>query len=191
MTEEKENKKSKLSALIDQAKGEINGIQIIVHYSEDKWKTNEEINLILDEETTIGKLIDLAKEKLIDKYNIKDKKFFVRIFKKKKKIPNEEYPICNFDSKVKDYGKSHFCLVDEENSEPIEEEEEKMEDKKEEEKKEEKKEEIKKENEIQKDEEKKDKPKDNNKAQVKESNKGNIEGGKGKKNKGNKKCIIF
>ena len=64
------------------------------------------------------------------KYNIKDKKFFVRIFKKKKKIPNEEYPICNFDSKVKDYGKSHFCLVDEENSEPIE-EEEKMEDKKE------------------------------------------------------------
>ena len=186
MTEEKENKKSKLSALIDQAKGEINGIQIIVHYSEDKWKTNEEINLILDEETTIGKLIDLAKEKLIDKYNIKDKKFFVRIFKKKKKIPNEEYPICNFDSKVKDYGKSHFCLVDEENSEPIEEEEEKMEDKKEE-----KKEEIKKENEIQKDEEKKDKPKDNNKAQVKESNKGNIEGGKGKKNKGNKKCIIF
>ena len=50
---------------------------------------------------------------------------------------------------------------------------------------------FKKENEIQKDEEKKDKPKDNNKAQVKESNKGNIEGGKGKKNKGNKKCIIF
>ena len=189
MTEEKENKKSKLSALIDQAKGEINGIQIIVHYSEDKWKTNEEINLILDEETTIGKLIDLAKEKLIDKYNIKDKKFFVRIFKKKKKIPNEEYPVCNFDSKVKDYGKSHFCLVDEENSELIE-EEEKIEDKKEG-KKEEKKEEIKKENEIQKVEEKKDKQKDNNNVQVKESNKGNIEGGKGKKNKGNKKCIIF
>ena len=186
MTEEKENKKSKLSALIDQAKGEINGIQIIVHYSEDKWKTNEEIILILDEETTIGKLIDLAKEKLIDKYNIKDKKFFVRIFKKKKKIPNEEYPICNFDSKVKDYGKSHFCLVDEENSEPIEEEQEKIEDKKEI-----KKEEIKKENEIQKVEEKKENVKGNSKAQVKESNKGNNEGGKGKKNKGNKKCIIF
>ena len=191
MTEEKEvNKKSKLSALIAQAKEEINGIQITVHYSEDKWKTNEEINLILDEETTINKLVDLAKEKLCDKYNIKDKKFFVRIFKKKKKIPNEEYPICNFDSKVKDYGKSHFCLVDEENSEPIEEEEEKIEDKKEG-KKEEKKEEIKKENEIQKVEEKKENVKGNNKAQVKESNKGNNEGGKGKKNKGNKKCIIF
>ena len=187
MTEEKEvNKKSKLSALIGQAKEEINGIQIIVHYSEDKWKTNEEINLILDEETTINKLVDLAKEKLCDKYNIKDKKFFVRIFKKKKKIPNEEYPICNFDSKVKDYGKSHFCLVDEENSETIEEEEEKIEDKKEI-----KKEEIKKENEIQKVEEKKENVKGNNKAQVKESNKGNNEGGKGKKNKGNKKCIIF
>ena len=185
MTEEKENKKSKLSALIDQAKGEINGIQIIVHYSEDKWKTNEEINLILDEETTISKLIELTIEKLRDKHNIKDKKFFVRIFKKKKKIPNEEYPICNFDSKVKDYGKSHFCLVDEENSELIE-EEEKIEDKKEI-----KKEEIKKENEIQKVEEKKENVKGNNKAQVKESNKGNNEGGKGKKNKGNKKCIIF
>ncbi len=190
MTEEKEvNKKSKLSALIAQAKEEINGIQITVHYSEDKWKTNEEINLILDEETTISKLIELTIEKLRDKHNIKDKKFFVRIFKKKKKIPNEEYPACNFDSKVKDYGKSHFCLVDEENSELIE-EEEKIEDKKEG-KKEEKKEEIKKENEIQKVEEKKDKQKDNNNVQVKESNKGNIEGGKGKKNKGNKKCIIF
>ena len=189
MTEEKEvNKKSKLSALIDQAKEEINGIQITVHYSEDKWKTNEEINLILDEETTISKLIELTKEKLRDKPNIKDKKFFVRIFKKKKKIPNEEYPVCNFDSKVKDYGKSHFCLVDEENSEPIE--EEKIEDKKEE-KKQENKKEIKKENEIQKVEEKKDNQKDNNNAQVKESNKGNTEGGKGKKNKGNKKCIIF
>ena len=178
MTEEKEvNKKSKLSALIAQAKEEINGIQITVHYSEDKWKTNEEINLILDEETTISKLIELTIEKLRDKHNIKDKKFFVRIFKKKKKIPNEEYPVCNFDSKVKDYGKSHFCLVDEENSELIE-EEEKIEDKKEG-KKEEKKEEIKKENEIQKVEEKKDKQKDNINAQVKESN------------KGNKKCIIF
>ena len=183
MTEEKEvNKKSKLSALINQAKEEINGIQIIVHYSEDKWKTNVEINLILDEETTINNLIELAKEKLNDKYNIKDKKLFVRIFKKKKKIPNEEYPICNFDSKVKDFGKSHFCLVEEENSEPIKEEKEIIEDKKE----------IKKE-EIKNVEEKKENVKDNNEPQVKvkESNQTNNEVGKGKKNKGNKKCVIF
>ena len=164
-------KKSKLSALIGQAKEQINGIQIIVHYSEDRWKTNEEINLILDEETTINQLINFAKKKLNEKHNIKDKKFFVRIFKKKKKIPNEEYPICNFDSKVKDYGKSHFCLVEEENSEQIEEEQNK---------------------ENEKVKEVKESGKNNDKnAKIDDSNKGNNEDGKGKKNKGNKNCIIF
>ena len=180
MSDEKEvTKKSKLTALLGQAKGEKNGMQIIVHYSEDNWKTNEEISLVLDEETTINQLIDATKEKLEDKHNIKDKKFFVRIFKKKKKIPNEEYPICNFDSKVKDYGKSHFCLVDEENSQQIEEEKEIVE---------EKKEGIKKENEIKKVDEKKDVNKND---KVNENNKANNEGAKGKKNKEKKQCIMF
>ena len=201
MTEEKENKKSKLSALIDQAKGEINGIQIIVHYSEDKWKTNEEINLILDEETTINKLVDLAKEKLCDKYNIKDKKFFVRIFKKKKKIPNNEYPVCNLESKVKDYGKSHFCLVEEKSSEPSKNEEEKEEEKKEEkieEKKEEKKEEKieeKKEDNNKKTEIKKENEKTNNQSNVKDNNNKNTKEdkgkGKGKQNKQKDKCVVY
>ena len=41
----------------------------------------------------------------------------VRIFKKKKKIPNLEYPVCNLDSRVADFGKCHFCLVEIENEE--------------------------------------------------------------------------
>ena len=148
MAEEGEVKKvSKLSSLINQAKEEVNKLQITVHYSENNWETNEEINLILDENTTINQLIEATKEKLTNKENINNKIFNVRIFKKKKKIPNNEYPVCNLESKVKDYGKSHFCLVeDKQTSEPIQKEEEKAEEKKEEpkeEKAEEKKEEIK------------------------------------------------
>jgi len=145
MSEEGEVKKtSKLSSLISQAKQEANKLQIIVHYSENNWETNEEINLILDENTTISQLIEETKAKLTNKQNIDKKVFIVRIFKKKKKIPNNEYPVCNLESKVKDYGKSHFCLVEEKSSEPSKNEEEKEEEKKEEkieEKKEEKKEE--------------------------------------------------
>ena len=113
MAEEGEVKKvSKLSSLINQAKEEVNKLQITVHYSENNWETNEEINLILDENTTINQLIEATKEKLTNKENINNKIFNVRIFKKKKKIPNNEYPVCNLESKVKDYGKSHFCLVE-------------------------------------------------------------------------------
>ncbi len=113
MAEEGEVKKvSKLSSLINQAKEEVNKLQITVHYSENNWETNEEINLILDENTTINQLIEATKEKLTNKENINNKIFNVRIFKKKKKIPNFEYPICNPNSKVKDFAKSHFCLVE-------------------------------------------------------------------------------
>ena len=95
MAEEKDEVKiSKISSLINQAQEDINGMKIVVHYSEDKWKTNEEVELILGEETTIGELIQISKQKF-NKPNINNKKLFVRIFKKKKKIPNEEYPICN------------------------------------------------------------------------------------------------
>ena len=104
MAEEGEVKKvSKLSSLINQAKEEVNKLQITVHYSENNWETNEEINLILDENTTINQLIEATKEKLTNKENINNKIFNVRIFKKKKKIPNNEYPVCNLESKVKDF----------------------------------------------------------------------------------------
>ena len=220
MAEEGEVKKvSKLSSLINQAKEEVNKLQITVHYSENNWETNEEINLILDENTTINQLIEATKEKLTNKENINNKIFNVRIFKKKKKIPNNEYPVCNLESKVKDYGKSHFCLVeDKQTSEPIQKEEEKVEEKKEEpkeEKAEEKKEEIKQEEPK---EEKKEEPKeekkeeikqeekkeekDNNQPQQKVKDNSNKNGNqkekgkdkgkeKGKPNKSKDKCVVF
>ena len=119
MEENNEEKKtSKLTALIGQSQEGINGTQIFVHYSENNWETNEEINLILDENSTINQLIEASIEKFkTDLFydNIDKKKFNVRIFKKKKKIPNIDYPVCSPTSKVKDFGKSHFCLVDIEN----------------------------------------------------------------------------
>ena len=221
MAEEGEVKKvSKLSSLINQAKEEVNKLQITVHYSENNWETNEEINLILDENTTINQLIEATKEKLTNKENINNKIFNVRIFKKKKKIPNNEYPVCNLESKVKDYGKSHFCLVeDKQTSEPIQKEEEKVEEKKEEpkeEKAEEKKEEIKQEEskeenkqeepkeekkeEIKQEEKKEEKVnnqpqqkvKDNNNKNGNQKEKGKDKGKeKGKPNKSKDKCVVF
>ena len=211
MAEEGEVKKvSKLSSLINQAKEEVNKLQITVHYSENNWETNEEINLILDENTTINQLIEATKEKLTNKENINNKIFNVRIFKKKKKIPNNEYPVCNLESKVKDYGKSHFCLVeDKQTSEPIQKEEEKAEEKKEEpkeEKAEEKKEEIK--QEESKEENKQEEPKEEKKEEIKQEEKkeekdNNNKNGnqkekgkdkgkeKGKPNKSKDKCVVF
>ena len=221
MAEEGEVKKvSKLSSLINQAKEEVNKLQITVHYSENNWETNEEINLILDENTTINQLIEATKEKLTNKENINNKIFNVRIFKKKKKIPNNEYPVCNLESKVKDYGKSHFCLVeDKQTSEPNQKEEEKAEEKKEEpkeEKVEEKKEEIKQEEskeenkqeepkeekkeEIKQEEKKEEKVnnqpqqkvKDNNNKNGNQKEKGKDKGKeKGKPNKSKDKCVVF
>ena len=212
MAEEGEVKKvSKLSSLINQAKEEVNKLQITVHYSENNWETNEEINLILDENTTINQLIDATKEKLTNKENINNKIFNVRIFKKKKKIPNNEYPVCNLESKVKDYGKSHFCLVeDKQTSEPNQKEEEKAEEKKEEIKQEEPKEEKKEEPKEEKKEEKKEEikqeekkeEKDNNQPQQKVKDNSNKNGNqkekgkdkgkeKGKPNKSKDKCVVF
>ena len=170
---------SKLTALIGQAKEEINGMQIFVHYSENNWETNEEINLILDENSTINQMVQAAKEQLKDKYKIDNKTFFVRIFKKKKKIPNEEYPICNFESKIKDYAKSHFCLV--ENEYAV---------KKDEEKEEEKKEEIEK-KQIKKSEKKIENEKNNSNTENKDDNEKDKKKEKGKGNKQKGKCIIY
>ena len=106
---------SKLTALIAQENEGINGLQVTVYYSENNWETCEEVNLILDDNTTINQLIDSALYKFKTELfydNIDKKQFNVMLFKKKKKVPNEEYPICNPESKVKDYGKIHFCLVE-------------------------------------------------------------------------------
>ena len=120
-TEEAKNKKSsKLSKMIESTNEEFNGLQIFVYYSENNWETCEEIELIIDDNMTINQLIDSAIYKFKNELsydNIDTKQFNVMLFKKKKKIPNYEYPICNLESKVKDYGKSFFCLVEDSKSE--------------------------------------------------------------------------
>ena len=118
MSEDPEVKRvSKLSSLIGQAQANNDGMQIYVHYSENNWETSEEINLILSQNSTIDQLIEASINKFKTELfydNIDKKKFCVRIFKKKKKIPNMEYPVCNPNSKIGNYGKTHFCLVEEE-----------------------------------------------------------------------------
>ena len=114
--EDKEVKRtSKLTSLIAAENEGLNRLQITVYYSENNWETCEEVNLILDDSTTINQLVDSALYKFKTELfydNIDKKQFNVMLFKKKKKIPNDEYPICNPESKVKDYGKNHFCLVE-------------------------------------------------------------------------------
>ena len=121
MSDNQEVKKtSKLSSLIGQSQENTNSSQYTVHYSENNWETSEEINLILNDEATIKELMDTAIQKFKTELyydNIDKRKYVVRIFKKKKKIPNIEYPVCNLDSKVGDFGKTHFCLVENEGEE--------------------------------------------------------------------------
>ena len=122
--EEKElNRKSKLSSLIGEGNENSNNLQVTVYYSENNWETCEEINIMVDENTTINQLIDSAiyqfkTELFFD--NIDTKQFNVMLFKKKTKKPNDEYPICNPESKVKNYGKTHFCLIEVINSKKTE-----------------------------------------------------------------------
>ena len=78
---------SKLTSLIAAENEGLNGLQITVYYSENNWETCEEVNLILDDSTTINQLIDSAvykfkKELFYD--NIDKKQFNVMLFKKKK-----------------------------------------------------------------------------------------------------------
>ena len=120
MTEENQEepevkRTSKLTALIEHENEGFNGLQVSVYYSENNWETCEEVNLILDDNTTINQLVDSAIYKFKTEFfydNIDKKQFNVMLFKKKKKIPNDEYPICNPESQVKNYGKIHFCLVE-------------------------------------------------------------------------------
>ena len=123
---------SKLTAMIGTENDGFNGLQISVYYSENNWETCEEVNLILDENTTINQLIDSALYKFKTELfydNIDTKQFNVMLFKKKKKIPNDEYPLCNPESRVKDYGKDCFCLVEDKNAKKAEIKEEKKEEK--------------------------------------------------------------
>jgi hypothetical protein len=125
---------SKLTAMISQEDDGFNGLQITVYYSENNWETCEEVNLVVDENTTINQLIDSAVYKFKTELfyeNIDKKHFIVMLFKKKKKIPNDEYPACNPESKVKNYGKNYFCLVEDPNAEKLEAKEIKNEEKKE------------------------------------------------------------
>ena len=132
--EDKEVKRtSKLTSLIESENQAINGLQVSVYYSENNWETCEEVNLILDENTTINQLIDSSIYKFKTELfydNIDKKQFNVMLFKKKKKIPNDEYPICNPESAVKDYGKTYFCLVEDANAKKEELKEEKEDDRK-------------------------------------------------------------
>ena len=120
--------------MISQEDDGFNGLQITVYYSENNWETCEEVNLVVDENTTINQLIDSAVYKFKTELfyeNIDKKHFIVMLFKKKKKIPNDEYPACNPESKVKNYGKNYFCLVEDPNAEKLEAKEIKNEEKKE------------------------------------------------------------
>ena len=90
MAEENQEVKrtSKLSSLIASENEGMNGLQVSVYYSENNWETCEEINLILDENTTINQLIDSSIYKFKTELffdNIDKKQFNVRLFKKKEK----------------------------------------------------------------------------------------------------------
>ena len=123
---------SKLTALIASEEEGFNGLQVTVYYSENNWETCEEVNLVLDENTTINQLIDSSIYKFKTELfydNIDRKQFNVMLFKKKKKKPNDEYPLCNPESKVKDYGKDCFCLIEDKSNKKNEIKEEKKEEK--------------------------------------------------------------
>ena len=128
---------SKLTALIGSEADNFNGLQVTVYYSENNWETCEEISLILEEKTTINQLIDAAIYKFKTELfydNIDQKQFNVMLFKKKKRIPNDEYPICNLESEVKAFGKAHFCLVEDKSATTTDKEPDKEKKKKEKEK---------------------------------------------------------
>ena len=75
--EDKEVKRtSKLTSLIAAENEGLKGLQITVYYSENNWETCEEVNLILDDSTTINQLIDSAV------YKFKTELFYDNIDKK-------------------------------------------------------------------------------------------------------------
>ena len=81
--EKEHNRKSKLSSLLNEGNENSNNFQITVYYSENNWETCEEINLMVDENTTVNQLMDSAiyqfKTELF--YDNIDKQFKVKIIK--------------------------------------------------------------------------------------------------------------
>ena len=119
VNEDQETRKSvsKIGALLSNSK-EMNNSQIYVYYSQNNWKTSEFVEIIIDEKTTFLQLIDTAIFKLKTEFyydDIDEKDYSIMILKKKTKSPNYDYPKCNPESLVLDYGKSNFCLVEMEN----------------------------------------------------------------------------
>ena len=119
VNEDQETRKSvsKIGALLSNNK-EMNNSQIYVYYSQNNWKTSEFVEIIIDEKTTFLQLIDTVIFKLKTEFyydDIDEKDYSIMILKKKTKSPNYDYPKCNPESLVLDYGKSNFCLVEMEN----------------------------------------------------------------------------
>ena len=121
--EEKERKKteSKLGAMLSNTQ-EMNNSQVNVYYSQNDWKTSEIVQIIVEENTTVLQLIDSVVFKLKTEFyydDIDEKNYILMILKKKTKKPNYDYPKCNPESFVLDYGKSNFCLVEKEKAENV------------------------------------------------------------------------
>ena len=119
VNEDQETRKSvsKIGALLSNNK-EMSNSQIYVYYSQNNWKTSEFVEIIIDEKTTFLQLIDTVIFKLKTEFyydDIDEKDYSIMILKKKTKSPNYDYPKCNPESLVLDYGKSNFCLVEMEN----------------------------------------------------------------------------
>ena len=119
VNEEQETRKSvsKIGALLSNNK-EMNNSQVYVYYSQNNWKTSEIVEIIVDEKTTFLQLIDSTIFKLKTEFyydDIDEKNYSIMILKKKTKSPNYDYPKCNPESSVLEYGKSNFCLVEMEN----------------------------------------------------------------------------
>ena len=118
--EEVKNSKnhSKISQMINLVKPEL--INISVFYSINNWENYESVNLLLESNTTISQLLNLAKDKFKNELyydDIDNKELNVMFFKKKTKKPNYDYPICDKDSLIQDYSKNCFCIVERINDE--------------------------------------------------------------------------
>ena len=193
VNEEKDRKKSssKIGALLSNSQ-EANNSQISVYYSQNDWKTSEIVEVMVDEKTTVLKLIDSVIFKLKTEFyydDIDEKNYNLMILKKKTKTPNYDYPKCNPESLVLDYYKSNFCLVEQDKIENVnntnEEEEKNNNDNK-----------ILNNKEKNKKEEKKDLQNNKNNEEKKEENNNKNQNKNKKKRKSNEKeckkgCILY
>ena len=109
-------KPSKINELLNSAENQ-GMININVYYSINNWESFETINLSLPKTTTVEKLIDISKEKFKTDFFFDDifsKELVLMLFKKKKQVPNYDYPPCNNQSNINEFDKNNFCLVEKE-----------------------------------------------------------------------------